>query len=626
MTKHEQVKKKIEFKNTFFNVVLMIMISIVFVSGYTYFLQKAYNESTLENTFNENVSRTEAIQSTVLNIVNEDDFEDLDVYSGRYQELQYHLQEFKEMNLAEEFFLVKKNEKGELVYVADGNYKNSIDYRRPGDSVNEDLKESIELALSGTPTYNLDLVGTHTFTAIYPVEINDSIVGAFYIEFSVEAAYMLVVERDQIALKLVALGTSVVLLMMIFACIYMRKEHKKHFVQEQELKKAAEKAEAADRSKSIFLFNMSHDIRTPMNAIIGYIDLARRHIHDEDKLNTYMDNIQDCGKKLLALLDNVLDLARIESNKISIEESAVNIENAFVSCVSMFSNNAEQNHQTLKIETNLKHHYVYLDETHYSEVIMNIVSNAIKYTGKDGVITCELLQEKADKPGWCNTIAKITDTGIGMSKDFQAEIFTRFSREYSSTVSGIDGSGLGMSIAKKLVDLMGGGISVESTLGKGSTFIVSIPTRIALEEDTQINRVIYGDIDYDKFKGKRILLAEDNDLNAEIAIELLSEEDLIIDRVKDGVECIEQLEKVDSNYYDLILMDVQMPIMNGYEACQKIRKLSDSAKANIPIIAMTANAFSEDKERSLKMGMNDHVTKPIDLNILLSTIQKYIKD
>ncbi len=173
---------------------------------------------------------------------------------------------------------------------------------------------------------------------------------------------------------------------------------------------------------------------------------------------------------------------------------------------------------------------------------------------------------------------------------------------------------------------MGGGILVESTLGKGSTFIVSIPTRIALEEDTQINRVIYGDIDYDKFKGKRILLAEDNDLNAEIAIELLSEEDLIIDRVKDGVECIEQLEKVDSSYYDLILMDVQMPIMNGYEACQKIRKLNDSIKANIPIIAMTANAFSEDKERSLKMGMNDHVTKPIDLNILLSTIQKYIKD
>ena len=625
MAKHERVKEKIIFKNTFFNVALMIMIAIVFVSGYTFVLQKAYNESTLENTFNENVNRAEAIQSIVLNVVKEDDFKNLDVYSGRFQELQYHLHKFKEMNSAEEFYLVKKNESNELVYVVDGNYRNSLDYKNAGDTVNEDLKESIELALSGVPTYNLDLVGTHTFVAICPLEINESIVGALYIEFSVEGAYRLVIERDQIAIRAIALGTLVVFIMMISACIYMQKEHQKHFGQEQELKKAAQKAEAADRSKSAFLFNMSHDIRTPMNAIIGYIDLARRHIHDEDKLNTYMDNIQDCGKKLLALLDNVLDLARIESNKISIEESAVNIENAFVSCISMFESSAEQNHQTLKVETRLKHHYVYLDETHYSEVLMNIVSNAIKYTGKDGVITCVLSQEEGDKQGYCNTIAKITDTGIGMSEEFQTQIFNRFSREYSSTVSGIDGSGLGMSIAKKLVDLMGGGISVESTLGKGSTFVVSIPTRIALEEDTQINRVIYGNIDYDKLKGKHILLAEDNDLNAEIAMELLSEEGLIIDRVNDGVECIEQLEKVDSSYYDLILMDVQMPIMNGYEACQKIRKLSDKVKANIPIIAMTANAFSEDKERSLKMGMNDHVTKPIDLNVLLSTIQKYIK-
>ncbi len=623
MEKHEQGKRKIEYKNTFFNVTLMIMIAIVFVSIYTSVLQKAYNESTLENTFNENVERTDAIQEIVTRILKEDDFTNLDAYSGRFQELQYHLHEFKEMNSAEEFYLVKKNENEELVCVVDGSYHNSTNYKNAGDVI-DDYKDSIELALSGTPTYNMDLSGTHTFVAIYPIELTGSIVGALFIEFSVEGAYNLILERDQIAIYAIILGTLVVFFTMICACIYMRKEHDKHLKQEEELKKAASRAEAADRSKSIFLFNMSHDIRTPMNAIIGYIDLARRHIDDSDKLNTYMDNIQDCGKKLLSLLDNVLDLARIESNEISIEESAVNIENVFVSCVSMFTSSAEQNHQTLKIETHIKHHYVYLDETHYSEVIMNIVSNAIKYTGKDGVITCVISQEKGNKPGWCNTVAKITDTGVGMSEEFKTQIFNRFSREYSSTVSGIDGSGLGMSIAKKLVDLMGGGISVESTLGKGSTFVVSIPTRIALEEDTQINRVISGDIDYEKFKGKRILLAEDNDLNAEIAMELLCEEGIIVDRAKDGVECIEQLEKVDSHYYDLILMDVQMPIMNGYEACQKIRKLSDTVKANIPIIAMTANAFSEDKERSLKMGMNDHVTKPIDLNVLLSTIQKYI--
>ncbi len=622
MSEQLQLEKKPKFKNKFFNAMLIVMVAVIFVSGYTFVLQKEYNESTLENAFNENISRTDAMYEVVLEVIGEDDLANVD--SSTYEHVQNHFHELKKVNSTDSFFLAKK-EGDKIVYFLDGNDASSEDYKQKGEEVSEELSTYIEIAFAGIPSYNFDISGTHEFTACYLLgnDTEDSLV--LCIQLNLDATYALVIERDQLAIRAIILGTLVVVAMIVCACVYLQNEHAKHEEQQKMLKKAAERAKAADNSKSVFLFNMSHDIRTPMNAIIGYIDLARRHIDEPDKLNTYMDNIQDCGKKLLALLDNVLDLARIESNKISIEESAINVENTFASCVSMFMNSAEEKNQTLKLESKLKHNYVYLDEIHYSEVIMNLVSNAVKYTGKGGEITCLIYQED-EKDGYCDTIASISDTGIGMSKEFQTQIFNRFSREYSSTVSGIDGSGLGMSIAKKLVDLMHGGISVDSTLGKGSTFTVCIPTKIAIEEDTQVNSVIDTDINREKLKGKRILLAEDNDLNAEIAMELLTEEGLIVERAINGVECIEMLDRAKDNYYNMILMDVQMPIMDGYDACKKIRKLSNPVKANIPIVAMTANAFSEDKERSLKMGMNDHVTKPIDLNVLLKTIQKYIKD
>ena len=622
MEEQLQQEKKPKIKNKFFNVMLIILVAVVFVSAYTFVLQKEYNESTLESVFNENINRTDAIYEVVLEIVGQEDLNQ--IADENYHQLQSHFYELKKGNSTDSFFLAKK-EGDKIVYFLDGNDVSSEEYKQSGEEVSEELSTNIEAALMGKPSYYFDIKEKHEFTACYVVSNDNDGSIVLCIQLNLDATYDLVIERDRLTLKAILLGIIAVVIMIVCACVYLQNEHAKHEEQQKMLKKAAERAKAADNSKSVFLFNMSHDIRTPMNAIIGYIDLARRHLDDKEKLNTYMDNIQDCGKKLLALLDNVLDLARIESNKISIEESAVNVENVFASCVSMFMNSAQEKEQTLKFESKLKHRYVYIDEIHYSEVIMNLISNAIKYTGKGGEIGCVIYQDE-EKDGYCNTIATVTDTGIGMSKEYQTQIFNRFSREYSSTVSGIDGSGLGMSIAKKLVDLMHGGISVVSTLGKGSTFTVSIPTKIALEEDTQVNSIVVSDIYKENLKGKRILLAEDNDLNAEIAIELLTEEDLMVERAVNGVECIEMLDHAEDYYYDLILMDIQMPIMDGYKACEKIRTMSDQAKANIPIIAMTANAFSEDKERSLKAGMNDHVTKPIDINDLLMTIQKYIKD
>ena len=386
---------------------------------------------------------------------------------------------------------------------------------------------------------------------------------------------------------------------------------------------AAENAESANRAKSTFLFNMSHDIRTPMNAIIGYADLAARHSDDPAKLKKYMENIQVCGQNLLMLLNNVLDLARIENDKTEMEYSVSDVEKDFRNCIVMFRNQADSKGQTLMVTTHLLHPYIYADVPHLTEVSTNLVSNAVKYTGNGGTICCDVAQKPGKKEGWCDTVITVADNGIGMSQEFQQHIFEPFERERTSTVSKVEGSGIGMGVVKKLVELMGGTVEVESKIGVGSTFTVTIPSRIVSEEEVQAKREV-NPADKESLRGTRILLTEDNDLNAEIATELLQEEGCTVDRAKDGVECVDMLEKAADGTYQIILMDVQMPVMNGYDAARKIRRMDDPQKANIPIVAMTANAFSEDRQVALEAGMNDHIAKPIDMSVLVPTLRKYL--
>lgn len=389
------------------------------------------------------------------------------------------------------------------------------------------------------------------------------------------------------------------------------------------LQVAVENAESANRAKSTFLFNMSHDIRTPMNAIIGYADLASRHLDDPAKLEKYMENIQVCGQNLLMLLNNVLDLARIENDKTEMEYSVSDVDKDFRNCVAMFQNQADSKGQTLTVTAHLLYPYVYADIPHLTEVCTNLVSNAVKYTGAGGTIHCDVTQKPGKKEGWCDMVVTVADNGIGMSQEFQKHIFEPFERERTSTVSKVEGSGIGMGIVKKLVELMSGTVEVESKIGVGSKFTVTIPCRIVSGDETQAKRET-NPSDQKCLCGTRILLTEDNDLNAEIAVELLQEEGCTVDRAKDGVECVDMLEKAANGTYQMILMDIQMPVMNGYDAAKKIRRMDDPQKAGIPIIAMTANAFSEDKQAALDVGMNDHIAKPINMNILVPTIQKYL--
>ena len=393
--------------------------------------------------------------------------------------------------------------------------------------------------------------------------------------------------------------------------------------QEEELREAKLKAECANKAKSSFLFNMSHDIRTPMNAIIGYADLASRHLKETEKIGRYLETIQICGERLLSLLSNVLDLARIENNKIEMEYDVSNVHENFENCVAMFQQLAESKNQTLSLTEQIMYPYVYMDAPHLSEICFNIISNAIKYTNTGGTISCDVVQKSCEKDDWCNMIITITDNGIGMSEDFQKHIFEIFERERNSTVSHIEGSGIGMGITKKLVDLMDGTIEVKSKQGEGSIFTVTVPCRKASKEDSMMKKKS-NLRNKNCLNGVRILLVEDNEINAEIATELLTEEGCIVETANDGVACIDMIEKADADYYKMILMDIQMPVMNGYDAALAIRKMKDTKKSRIPIIAMTANVFAEDIQKVLSVGMNAHVTKPVDMNILVPTMMKYL--
>ncbi len=619
--------------NHFYNFVLLLLLSILFVCVYTYALQRNYAQNILENVVSENCIRTDAMHKGIQGILTREDFSEIheikDMGSPRYQKLQSQLNQIRNMNSTRYFYTANRNEEGKLIYLVDGLDLYAKDFAFPGSYIEDEMIPFISQALEGKTIYSQEIIDTtwgHIFTACYPVRAADNpaeIIGALCIEMDMEPTYAFIEQLKKISINFETVGIIVIIALATITAICLHNQQKLQKKQHEILEKAVHTAASASRAKSTFLFNMSHDIRTPMNAIIGYTELAKRHLTEPEHLKEYMKNIDNCGQKMLSLINNVLDLARIENDKIIIEESATNIEQSFDSCIHMFITTTEKKQQAITKTVELEHKYLFIDDSHFSEIVMNILSNAIKYTGAKGKIDCLIRQEKDEREGWCNLVLSISDNGIGMSKEFQEHIFESFSRERSTTASGIEGTGLGMSIVKKLVDLMHGTVSIKSKLGEGSTVTVSLPCRIAKKEDTKAKRAL---IDFDEtlLVGKRILLAEDNDLNAEIATELLSEEGLLIERADDGVSCIEMLEKADADYYDLILMDIQMPILNGYDTAIKIRHMNNPLKASIPIIAMTANAFSEDRKKALDSGMNDHVAKPIDMNILLPVIQKYI--
>ena len=378
-------------------------------------------------------------------------------------------------------------------------------------------------------------------------------------------------------------------------------------------RRAEASAKEANLAKTQFLHNVSHDIRTPMNAILGYSELMKNELKDNDlpKVLEHLNKLQKAGNILLSIINNVLDMARIESGHMELDENYEVVGNITQLVCGAFAAEASKKNIELNKIVNVEHKHIITDSTKMQEILSNLISNAIKYTSAGGKVTIDTRELPYDKEGYALIQTKVSDTGIGMSEEFLPSLFELFTRERNTTLSKIPGTGLGMAIVKNLVDLMNGSIEVESELGKGSTFTITIPHKIANKDYTDRNIESSNEFDID-FKGKRILLAEDNELNAEITTTILSEMGFEVKAVEDGILCVNEMQHQLANTYDLILMDIQMPNMDGYKATDCIRHLSQPEKANIPIIAMSANAFEEDKKKAFDVKMNDYITKPID--------------
>ncbi len=384
-----------------------------------------------------------------------------------------------------------------------------------------------------------------------------------------------------------------------------------------------EQAEEANKAKSNFLFNMSHDIRTPMNAIIGFTELAMKKRDDKELLDTYLSNIHTSSKSLLNILNSVLEMAKIESNQIEISWKATDVSSFFENIITMFKDSIEKNKLHFQYISEVKHNRLYMDRTHAEEIAMNLLSNAIKYTPEGGSIKVRVTEEPGLKSNECYINTFIEDTGIGMSEEFLEHVFDVFSRERTADTVNVSGTGLGLAISKRLINLMGGTIHIDSKQGRGTKISITVLHRI-VDGDEEIAET-EEDIDMSKLRDKRILLAEDNDLNAEIALELLHDEGFEVERACDGTECISMLKEKPSNYYDVIFMDIQMPKLGGYESARIIREFEDTKKAHIPIIAITANAFDEDRHKAFVSGMNAHIAKPFEITDVYKTLYNVLK-
>ena len=385
------------------------------------------------------------------------------------------------------------------------------------------------------------------------------------------------------------------------------------------LKNALHRAEEGSRAKSSFLFAMSHDLRTPMNAIIGYAELMEAHWGEKEVTTNYLQKLKGASQFLLALIGNVLEIARIESGKETLNEAPWNLMKLEETLDILLDGEISRKQLTVNRNVNIRHANVYCDALKIREIIMNLLSNAVKYTSEGGKIVLDIEEKPSALDGFMTLQIRVSDNGIGISKEYVPYIFDAFTRERSSSESGSIGTGLGLRIVKSFVDLMNGDISVKSEPGKGTCFTVEISCRKIPEEELQ--QQMEEQPENVSLAGRRLLLAEDNGLNAEIAMTILQDADAEVELAADGKIAVDKLQDVPAGYYDAILMDIQMPNMNGYEATKAIRKLTDE-RAKIPIIAMTANAFEEDRQAALAAGMDDYVAKPVEISELFRTIMK----
>ncbi len=628
------LKKLLRLKNTGSIFVIAGLLIIFVIALYTFILQSSYTKTALETEITRDTASADAVHKLVDGRIGKEDFDQINDQSDEknqlYKDISSYFNEVRTLNSTRYIYTAKKNEEGKLVYVVDGLDPDADDVRHPGDYIEDEMVPYIDRAISGENVYSQDIIDTTwgpIFTACYPVSANHDgtgeIIGAFCIEMDMQSAYGMVEKTNHISIICGLVAGAVLLLICLYTYYVYQKSKAEEQKQKQLLMNAAEEADAANKAKSAFLLSMSHDIRTPMNAIIGFTNIAL-HQNMVSDIHDSLKKVQQSSNHLLSLLNDVLDFSRIESGKVTISPEPVDI-NQLTDNVQAIMNGLLYN-RDLQFEVhreNLKNPYVLADVVRIREVLVNLLGNAVKFTKDGGEITLDISSYPGADEKHIITRYVVRDNGIGMSEEFQKKLFDPFSQEDDANArTQYKGTGLGMAITKKYVDMMGGSIAVESKKGVGATFTVEIPLElpeqvIPSEQKQHLHRDL---------TGIHVLMAEDNDLNAELATIMLEDAGMIVTRASDGKEVVDLFKNHPRGTYDLILMDIMMPNMDGHQAAKAIRALGieRSDAVTIPIIALSANAFIDDIQESLDSGMNDHISKPINIEELIDTITKYI--
>ena len=629
------LKKLLRLKNTGSIFVIVGLLIILVIASYTYILQSSYTKTALETEITRDTASADAVHKLVNGRIGKEDFDQIKDQSDEkkqlYKDISSYFNEIRTLNSTRYIYTAKKNEEGKLVYVVDGLDPDADDVRHPGDYIEEEMVPYIDRAISGENVYSQDIIDTTwgpIFTACYPVSANHDgtgeIIGAFCIEMDMQSAYGMVEKTNHISIICGLVAGAVLLLICLYTYYVYQKSKAEEQKQKQLLMNAAEEADAANKAKSAFLLSISHDIRTPMNAIIGFTNIAL-HQNTVSDIHDSLEKVQKSSNHLLSLLNDVLDFSRIESGKVTISPEPVDITQ-LTDNVQAIMNGLLYN-RDLKFEVHrerLKNPYVLADVARIREVLVNILGNAVKFTKDGGKITlgCSSYPGMDEKHIIVRYV--VQDNGIGMSEEFQKELFKPFSQEDDANArTNYKGTGLGMAITQKYVDMMGGSIAVESKKGVGTTFTVEIPLELTEQViESEQKRPLHRDL-----TGIHVLMAEDNDLNAELATIMLEDAGMTVTRASDGKEVVDLFKNHSRGTYDLILMDIMMPNMNGHQATKAIRAMGiDRPDAvTIPIIALSANAFIDDIQESLDSGMNDHISKPINMEEVTDTIAKYIK-
>ena len=628
------LKKLLSLKNTGSIFVIAGLLMIFVIALYTFILQSSYTKTALETEITRDTASADAVHKLVNGKIGKEDFDQINDQSDEknplYKDISSYFNEVRTLNSTRYIYTAKKNEEGKLVYVVDGLDPDADDVRHPGDYIEDEMVPYINRAISGENVYSQDIIDTTwgpIFTACYPVSANHDgtgeIVGAFCIEMDMQSAYGMVEETNHISIICGLVAGAVLLLICLYTYYVYQKSKAEEQKQKQLLMTAAEEADAANKAKSAFLLSISHDIRTPMNAIIGFTNIAL-HQNMVSDIHDSLEKVQKSSNHLLSLLNDVLDFSRIESGKVTISPEPVDITQ-LTDNVQAIMNGLLYN-RDLKFEVHregLKNPYVLADVLRIREVLVNLLGNAVKFTKDGGEITLDISSYPGADEKHIITRYVVRDNGIGMSEEFQKKLFDPFSQEDDANArTQYKGTGLGMAITKKYVDMMGGSIAVESKKGVGSTFTVEIPLELPEQViQSEQKQHLHRDL-----TGIHVLMAEDNDLNAELATMILEDAGMIVTRASDGKEVVDLFKNQPRGTYDLILMDIMMPNMDGHQAAKAIRALGieRSDAVTIPIIALSANAFIDDIQESLDSGMNDHISKPINTEELIDTITKYI--